>query len=139
VKILDTDTVTHFFLNHPLVVERMRRETDDVVITVVSRIETLLGRFATLLKAADSAELMRGQRRLDEAERDLARLSRILPINAAAAAEFDRLLSTKGLRRIGRGDLLIASIALANKATLVTRNRGDFRKVPGLQIENWAD
>ena len=64
---------------------------------------------------------------------------RMLPVDAAAAAEFDRLLATKGLRRIGRADLLIASIALANKATLVTRNRRDFQKVPGLQIENWAD
>jgi len=139
VKILDTDTLTHFFLNHPLVVERMRRETDEVVITVVSRIEILLGRFATLLKAADSAELLRGQKRLHEAERDLARLSRILPINAASASECDRLLATKGLRRIGRADLLIASIALANKATLVTRNRRDFQKMPGLRIESWAD
>jgi tRNA(fMet)-specific endonuclease VapC len=138
-KILDTDTLTHFFLNHPRVVERMQRETDEVVITVISRIETLQGRFATLLKAADSAELQRGQQRLDEAERDLARLPRILPINAAAATEFDRLLGTKGLRRIGRADLLIASITLANKATLVTRNARDFRKVPGLQTENWAD
>jgi tRNA(fMet)-specific endonuclease VapC len=138
VKILDTDTLTHFFQNHPRVVERMQIETDEVVITAVSRIETLLGRFATLLKAADSAELLRGQMRLDEAERDLARLPRILPINTAAA-EFDRLLGTKGLRRIGRADLLIASITLANKATLVTRNRRDFQRVPGLQVENWAD
>jgi tRNA(fMet)-specific endonuclease VapC len=34
-------------------------------------------------------------------------------------------------------DLKIASIALANGATLLTRNTRDFQKVPGLQIENW--
>ena len=40
---------------------------------------------------------------------------------------------------MGRADLLIAAITLANRATLVTRNLKDFRQVPGLQIENWAD
>ena len=63
----------------------------------------------------------------------------ILPFDEAAGAEFDRLRQNKKLKKIGRGDLLIASIALANKATLVTRNTKDFGKVPGLKIENWAD
>jgi tRNA(fMet)-specific endonuclease VapC len=33
--------------------------------------------------------------------------------------------------------LKIASIALANDALLLTANRRDFEKVPGLQLENW--
>ena len=136
--VLDTDILTHFFRNHPRVVERMQRTTEEVAITIVSRIEILQGRFDSMMKAADGAELQRGQQRLAEAEHDLTRIPRILLIDAAAAAEFDRLLVTRGLRRIGRGDLLIASIALANGASLATRNLKDFRKVPGLQIENWA-
>jgi len=35
--------------------------------------------------------------------------------------------------------LLIASIALANDALLVTRNLRHFRQVPNLRLENWAD
>jgi predicted nucleic acid-binding protein len=35
------------------------------------------------------------------------------------------------LKKIGRGDLLIAAITLANQATLVTRNEKDFCLVPG--------
>jgi tRNA(fMet)-specific endonuclease VapC len=137
--VLDTDTLTLLFTGHPRVAERLLAEKDEVVITIISRIETMQGRFATLMKAADGQELQRGQQRLDQAERDLARIPRTLPINAAAAAEFDRLLGIKGLRRIDRGDLLIAAITLANKATLVTRNFKHYQKVPGLLLDNWAD
>ena len=63
----------------------------------------------------------------------------MIPIDAAAAAQFDALRKNSKLKKLGRRDLLIAVIALAERATLVTRNLKDFRKVPGLQAENWAD
>src|SRR5262245_46548577 len=137
--VLDTDTLTLFLHDHQRVVERLDAETDTIAITIISRIETLQGRFATLLKAADGAELQRGQERLDQAERDLARIPLVLPIDADSAAEFDGLRENKKLKKIGRADLLIAAITLANRATLVTRNLKHFRLVPGLQVENWAD
>ena len=40
--------------------------------------------------------------------------------------------------RIGTMDLRIASIALANDLTLVTRNTSDFAQVPNLKIEDWT-
>jgi tRNA(fMet)-specific endonuclease VapC len=55
---------------------------------------------------------------------------------AKAATEYQRL---RGLKvRIGAMDLKIAAIALANDATLWTRNMVDFRKVPGLKVEDEA-
>jgi len=38
---------------------------------------------------------------------------------------------------IGPNDTLIAAHALALGATLVTDNETEFRRVPGLQVENW--
>jgi tRNA(fMet)-specific endonuclease VapC len=35
-------------------------------------------------------------------------------------------------------DLKIAAIALFNNATLLSRNLKDFRKVPDLNVEDWA-
>jgi tRNA(fMet)-specific endonuclease VapC len=39
---------------------------------------------------------------------------------------------------IGVFDLVIASQAIANDLVLVTNNEREFRRVPGLKIENWA-
>ena len=38
---------------------------------------------------------------------------------------------------IGGNDLLIAAHALALQLTLVTANVDEFRRVPGLTVENW--
>jgi tRNA(fMet)-specific endonuclease VapC len=136
--VLDTDMLSHLLRRHARVTQRVSQSTDEVVLTEITRIEQLQGRFASVFKAEDGDKLLQAKQWLQESEKDLARFT-ILPIDAAAAAEFDRLLGVKGLRRIGRGDLLIAAMTLANKATLVTRNFRHFQKVPGLQMENWAD
>jgi tRNA(fMet)-specific endonuclease VapC len=136
--LLDTDTLSLLFAAHPRVAERFRQETDDVAPTVVSRIEILEGRFASVLKAADGEQLLRAQQWLQQSEGSLATVA-IIPIDAATAAEFDKLRANKKLRKIGRADLLIASMALARRARLVTHNLRHFQQVPGLSVENWAD
>jgi tRNA(fMet)-specific endonuclease VapC len=60
----------------------------------------------------------------------------VLPFDAKAAALFDELKRQRV--RIGTQDLKIASIALANDATLLTRNTRDFARVPGLTTEDWS-
>lgn len=56
---------------------------------------------------------------------------------AAAYGWLCALLERRG-RPIGPLDLLVAAHALFAEHTLVTNNEREFRRVPGLQIENWA-
>ncbi len=137
-NLLDSDTLTLFTGGHPRVVERVLAATDTVATTVISRIEILRGRFDFVMKAADGQQLQRAQKWLDQSEAELRKLI-IVPIDEGAAGQFDHLRVHKYLRKIGRADLLIACIAIANQATLVSRNLKDFRLVPNLKVENWAD
>jgi tRNA(fMet)-specific endonuclease VapC len=137
--ILDTDTLNLVFRAHPQVMDRRSSvPAAQIAITVITRIEVLQGRFAFLLKAATAPELRRAQQLLEQTEQALTAVSQVLPIEAAAD-EFDRLRANRKLKKIGRADPLIAAITLARQATLVTRNLKDFRQVPALQVENWAD
>jgi tRNA(fMet)-specific endonuclease VapC len=140
VFLLDSDTLTLLFRGHPRVTSRRHEvPSTDIAITVITWIEALLGRFEYLGKAATGEELLRAQALLDLTRRSLAAVETILAIDVLAAAEFDRLRTNKKVKKIGRADLLIACIALANRATLVTRNLKHFRLVPGLRVENWVD
>jgi len=60
----------------------------------------------------------------------------VLDFDTKAADEFTRL--RKAHPRSGTMDLKIAAIALANGATLLSRNTGDFDKIAGLTVADWS-
>jgi tRNA(fMet)-specific endonuclease VapC len=137
--LLDTDTLTHLHAGQPNVVERLRAVDDpDVGITIITKVEVLRGRIDYLLKAETGVDLLKAQELLFRTEELLNQLL-VVPISQAASEQFDRLRATPKLRKIGRADLLIASIALANRATLVTRNLRHFSKIPDIRVVNWVD
>ena len=137
--LLDSDTLTHYFSGNRKVRDGIRAiGNSQVATTIITRVEMLRGRLDYLLKAETGAEVLRAQQLLFQAETDMRRLL-IVPFNDAAVVILEQLRATKGLRKIGRADLLIASIALANRAILVTRNLRDFRRIPNLQVVNWVD
>lgn len=137
--LLDTDTLTHLHAGHQRVVQRLHELDDpDVGTTVITRIEILRGRFDFVLKATSGADLIRAQQLLARTEELLSQIM-VVPLDEMSAARFDQLRLVKGLRKIGRADLLVASIALAHRATLVTRNLRHFREIPGLRMVNWVD
>lgn len=135
---LDTDILSLIFVDHSRVMQQVRIAPESPVISLVTRIEVLQGRFDALLKAADADQVLTAQARLAVAEKELAKYT-LIPFDDVAGAAFNDLRQEKKFRKIGRKDLLIACIALANRATLVTRNLRDFQVVPGLKLENWAD
>jgi len=137
--LLDTDTLTHLHAGHPRVIEHLRRLDDpEVGTTIITKIELLRGRFEFMLKAANGTELLRAHQLLARTEELLVQIL-VVSVDEAAATTFDRLRAVTRLRRIGRADLLIASIALAHRATLVTRNMRHFQQIPGLSVTNWVD
>lgn len=137
--LLDTDTLTHLWANHELVVERLFHCPDsNIGTTSISKCEILRVRCENLLKGATPSELLTAQQRLDRSEFQLAELM-VVPFDVSSAAQLTHLMQISKLRKIGRADLLIASIALANNATLVTRNLKHFRQIPKLKLENWVD
>lgn len=71
-------------------------------------------------------------------ELEMARLE-VFALDAATAPHYANVrahLERQGTP-IGGNDIFIAAHALALNATLVTDNEEEFRRVPGLSVENW--
>ena len=120
--LLDTDTLTHLQFGNSNVVEKLRMNEDsEFGIIIVTKVEILRGRIEYLLKAEDGMNLLKAQELSFRIEALLSDLL-VIPVDRAASVEFDRLRTVSKFRKIGRADLLIASITLANRAVLVTRN-----------------
>jgi tRNA(fMet)-specific endonuclease VapC len=137
--ILDTDTLSLVHTGN----ETVSRRKDDVdpgeiATTIVTKVEILQARHDYLLKAADGQHVLRAQNWLQRSEELLEQII-VIPFDQSAATEFDQLRKQRKLKKLGRADLFIASITLAHRATLVTRNLKHFRQIPNLQLENWAD
>ena len=137
--LLDTDTITHLHAGHPQVILNLQELTDpDVGTTIITKIELLRGRFDFVLKADSGSQLLKTQRLLARTEELLSQIM-LVPLDKMTTDQFYHLRNSKGLRKIGRADMLIASIALAHRATLVTRNLRHFRQGSGLTVLNWVD
>jgi tRNA(fMet)-specific endonuclease VapC len=80
-----------------------------------------------------------GSKRLLKAVEDLLGEIDVLPFDVPADAEYGGIrseLEAAG-KPIGGNDLLIAAHAYATGATIVTANSGEFKRIRGLNVENW--
>lgn len=130
-KLLDTDTCIHLLnAREPALLERFRshRPAELALCSIVL------------------AELMWGARNSARVEDNLARVREFarplqsLSFDDVCAEHYGIIradLAVQGLP-IGPNDTLIAAIARAHDAVLVTFNVREFSRVPGLRLESWA-
>ncbi|WP_442896185.1 type II toxin-antitoxin system VapC family toxin [Bradyrhizobium sp. AZCC 2289] len=80
-----------------------------------------------------------GSQRLLKAVEDLLGEIEVLPLEVPADAKYGGIRSE--LEAAGKpirgNDLLIAAHAYATGATIVTANSGEFKRIRGLNVENW--
>jgi tRNA(fMet)-specific endonuclease VapC len=80
-----------------------------------------------------------GSKRLFKAVEDLLGEINVLPFEVPADTEYGGIraeLEAAG-KPIGGNDLLIAAHAYATGATIVTADTDEFRRIRGLNVENW--
>jgi tRNA(fMet)-specific endonuclease VapC len=91
-------------------------------------------------------ELVYGARKSRQEEQNMARVRRIaeifpvIGVSPVIIETFGSLKATleKNGTPVADLDLIIAATALSHGLTLVTNNEQHFRRVPGLQVENWS-
>jgi tRNA(fMet)-specific endonuclease VapC len=116
--ILDTNILTALYNAHPKILQAMAKVNDPIVATtIVTKAEMLRGRIEYLIKADQPEILLRAQTRYTEAERLLQEIQ-IIPFDTKTIEQFQILCKQSGLRKVGRADLLIASIALAHRGSI---------------------
>ena len=92
------------------------------------------------------AELLHGAHKYENPAARRDRVEKVL--DSLENFDFDRAAARhyavardaleKAGKPIGLNDLMITSIALANDLTVVTNNTDEFKRVPGLRVEDWS-
>lgn len=127
--ILDTDTCI-YWLNGDRQIEKkvLAAGLANIFITVVTECELFYGAYKSsrVEKNIEVLKTLREKVKTVHTSRDIA------PLYGRIKAELERAGQV-----LDDADLLIASITLANKGTLVTNNTDHFSRVSDLQIENW--
>ena len=127
--LLDTNTLIYFFKGAGNVADiLLSKAPKDILIPSIALYELEVG----------IAKSTKPQKRRKQLESLISRIkiSSFGTQEAKVAATIRADLEGKGLS-IGPYDTLIAGIALSNNATLVTHNTKEFRRVEGLNIEDW--
>ena len=140
--LLDTDHTT--FLKYPdsdrgrRLIDRMKAasETEVIGVAIVTVEERMRGWLAVIAKEKSALRQVVGYRELTLLFEFYQEFEIVL-FDEAAARQFDDLRRQK--LRIGTRDLKIAATALVSHALLLSANRTDFERVPGLRVENWLD
>ena len=136
--ILDTNCFSDLQKNHPMMVQRVEVNAENLAVTIVTVEEVIRGWFNVIRQASAPSQadkLVLGYTRLWDTLDDFKNLN-ILKFDQNAFTIYTEFFRPR--IRINTQDLRIAAIVLANKAILVTRNHQDFSQVPDLVQEDWT-
>ncbi len=134
--VLDTDHVSLFQQNHPILTERINAvNPEEIGVTVITLEEQFYGRLNGIRRANSPEKLISAYAKLSATWNYFATIN-LLDFDLDASNCFAELLRQK--IRIGTQDLRIAAVVMSRNAILVTRNRRDFERVPGLRFEDWT-
>ena len=122
---LDTNICSYVMRERPAALrDRFNEEAERMCISAIT--------VAELLHGAEAKPSVR-----PILEQFLARIA-LLDFGYAAAAHYAQLRVELKRQPIGAFDALIAAHARSHGLTLVTNNERDFKRVPGLRVENWT-
>jgi tRNA(fMet)-specific endonuclease VapC len=127
---LDTDICIYVIKNYPVELrERFNRLTDELCISSVTLGELHYGAEKSARKFDNLRAIMQFAARLE-----------VLPFSADAAVHFGQLRAE--LERLGQPvgayDMLIGAHARSEGLIIVTHNRREFGRMPGLRVEDWT-
>ncbi|MEA5596818.1 type II toxin-antitoxin system VapC family toxin [Rivularia sp. UHCC 0363] len=137
--ILDTDHASLFLAGNKSIIAQVAKHSNDVAITVITVQELFNGWAGKLNDPAQQGNLVHLYTTLWKTT-EFFKVITVLNFEEDAENTYQALRQNKALakKRIEK-DLRIASIALAQNATIVTRNYKDFSQIPNLNIENGQD
>lgn len=127
---LDTDISIYTIKNRPQAVrEAFNAHAGQMCISAVTQMELVFGAEKSSMPAHNLADV----------EGFLARLE-VLDFGAAAATHAGQIRAELGKlgKPIGPYDQMIAGHARSLGLIVVTNNIGEFERVPGLRVANWA-
>ncbi len=135
---LDTNILTELLLGNTSFEARLSRiPVYHQTLPVIVVEEIMRGRLNVIRRAeADKAkvDVDFAYQLFQQTFEDLRHIQ-ILPYTSEAESQFRQWKKEK--MRVSTHDLRIAAICVVNHATLISKNRQDFEKIPGLMIEYW--
>jgi tRNA(fMet)-specific endonuclease VapC len=127
---LDTNILIYTIKNRPKKVrEAFKKHSEFLAMSTITLGELIYG--------AENSD--QTDRNLSDIE-DLAARLEVVPFDSEAALHFGQVRAelAKSGNLIGPYDLMIAGHARSRGLILVTNNMREFKRVPGLRVENWV-
>ncbi len=137
--ILDTDHISLFLGNYPSIRDRVLQNKAECSITIISVQEIFNGWVGQLNRVENEAYKIEIYQRLHITTQFFQQMP-VLNYEQSASDRYQQIIKSNPIlakRRLEK-DMRIAAIALANEATIVTRNKRDFEQVPKLNMEDWS-